>query len=265
VVVAYADVPLMRHYSSTYKFFGAIPSGQLVVRMISSVYNYDYIQDLELKVDGTISVKVYTTGYAQTGPAMPDYPHHYGYPLFQDVSGGNSGQAQTSAVLQYAVCDIVCGHNAAIAAAAVAAAAAATVLEPVAPGVCSAQFHVTLNSLTFVSLHLLLMFSGTVHTQALAWKVDLDIAGTHNSVKLHTIKVRLSQDALCLAACVGCSLVVGDAAVVVAQTYTFSGLQVKHPPYCVSKVAACDMRIFIPVTVELRPVPPCYKAQYRWP
>lgn len=85
----------MRHYSSTYKFFGAIPSGQLVVRMISSVYNYDYIQDLELKVDGTISVKVYTTGYAQTGPAMPDYPHHYGYPLFHDVSGEQSGRLTT--------------------------------------------------------------------------------------------------------------------------------------------------------------------------
>jgi Cu2+-containing amine oxidase len=38
------DIPLLRHYSSTYKFYGAVPGGELVVRMISSVYNYDYIQ-----------------------------------------------------------------------------------------------------------------------------------------------------------------------------------------------------------------------------
>jgi Cu2+-containing amine oxidase len=38
------DVPLLRHYSSTFKFHGAVPGGELVVRMISSVYNYDYIQ-----------------------------------------------------------------------------------------------------------------------------------------------------------------------------------------------------------------------------
>jgi hypothetical protein len=31
--------------------------------------------------------------------------------------------------------------------------------------------------------------AGTMHAQVLAWKVDLDIAGTQNSVKLHTVKV----------------------------------------------------------------------------
>lgn len=39
-------MPLLRHYSSAYKFFGAVPGAQLIVRMISTVYNYDYIQDL---------------------------------------------------------------------------------------------------------------------------------------------------------------------------------------------------------------------------
>jgi Cu2+-containing amine oxidase len=38
-----------------------------------------------------------------------------------------------------------------------------------------------------------LMFniSGTLHTHVLAWKVDLDIAGTSNSVNIHHMKVRL--------------------------------------------------------------------------
>jgi Cu2+-containing amine oxidase len=37
-----------------------------------------------------------------------------------------------------------------------------------------------------------LMFniSGTLHTHVLAWKVDLDIAGTSNSVNIHHMKVR---------------------------------------------------------------------------
>lgn len=44
-------------------------------------------QDLVLGVDGSVNVKVYTTGYTQVGPARPSYPQHYGYPLLHDVSG----------------------------------------------------------------------------------------------------------------------------------------------------------------------------------
>lgn len=81
------DVPLMRHYSSTFKFYGAVPGAELVVRMMSTVYNIDYIHDLELSVGGGINVKVYTSGYVQTGPLRPSYPKHHGYPLFHDVAG----------------------------------------------------------------------------------------------------------------------------------------------------------------------------------
>jgi len=34
------------------------------------------------------------------------------------------------------------------------------------------------------------LHAGTVHTHVLAWKVDLDIAGTHNSLKMLDFKVR---------------------------------------------------------------------------
>jgi Cu2+-containing amine oxidase len=34
--------------------------------------------------------------------------------------------------------------------------------------------------------------SGTLHTHVLAWKVDLDIGGTQNSVNIHHMKVRLT-------------------------------------------------------------------------
>lgn len=60
-----ADMPVLRHYSSAYKYYGAVPGAQLIVRMISTVYNYDYIQDLVLGVDGTLDVKVTTSGYIQ--------------------------------------------------------------------------------------------------------------------------------------------------------------------------------------------------------
>jgi Copper amine oxidase, enzyme domain len=33
--------------------------------------------------------------------------------------------------------------------------------------------------------------SGTLHTHVLAWKVDLDVGGTSNSVNIHTMKVRM--------------------------------------------------------------------------
>jgi Cu2+-containing amine oxidase len=35
--------------------------------------------------------------------------------------------------------------------------------------------------------------SGTLHTHVLAWKVDLDVGGTQNSVSIHHMKVRAEQ------------------------------------------------------------------------
>lgn len=82
-----ADTPVLRHYSSAYSYYGAVAGAQLVVRMISTVYNYDYIQDLHLNIDGTVDVKVVTTGYVQATTFRSFYPRHYGFPLFTNVSG----------------------------------------------------------------------------------------------------------------------------------------------------------------------------------
>jgi hypothetical protein len=39
--------------------------------------------------------------------------------------------------------------------------------------------------------------SGTLHTHVLAWKVDLDIGGTQNSVNIHHMKVSHSSACSC--------------------------------------------------------------------
>jgi Cu2+-containing amine oxidase len=80
-------MPVLRHYSQAYKFYGAVPGAQLIVRMISTVYNYDYIQDLVLGIDGTIDVKVTTSGYIQATAFRSFYPQHYGFPVFTNVTG----------------------------------------------------------------------------------------------------------------------------------------------------------------------------------
>jgi Cu2+-containing amine oxidase len=65
VAVAVADTPALRHYSYNYKFYGAVPGAQLVVRMVSEINNYDYIADLWLSVDGVMDVRVVTSGWVR--------------------------------------------------------------------------------------------------------------------------------------------------------------------------------------------------------
>lgn len=57
-----ADVPVLRHYSYTNKFYGAVKGWQLTIRMVAEVYNYDYIIDTHLYVDGTFETRVQTSG-----------------------------------------------------------------------------------------------------------------------------------------------------------------------------------------------------------
>jgi Cu2+-containing amine oxidase len=54
--------------------------------------------------------------------------------------------------------------------------------------------------------------SGTLHTHVLAWKVDLDVGGTQNSVNIHHMKVRLTAlpepaEASCFCWCSATALV----------------------------------------------------------
>jgi Cu2+-containing amine oxidase len=62
VALLSADTPVLRHYSYSYQFYGAIPGASLVVRMVSEINNYDYIADLILSNDGMLEVKVVTSG-----------------------------------------------------------------------------------------------------------------------------------------------------------------------------------------------------------
>ncbi|KAM5158129.1 diamine oxidase [copper-containing]-like [Mantella aurantiaca] len=62
-------VPLRRHFDSDYaggySFYAGVESHVLVVRTISTVYNYDYIWDFLFYQNGVIEVKVHATGYIQ--------------------------------------------------------------------------------------------------------------------------------------------------------------------------------------------------------
>jgi Cu2+-containing amine oxidase len=57
-----AGLPVIRHYSYSYDFYGAVKSWALVIRAVAEVYNYDYIVDTMLYVDGTLETKVQTSG-----------------------------------------------------------------------------------------------------------------------------------------------------------------------------------------------------------
>lgn len=54
--------------------------------------------------------------------------------------------------------------------------------------------------ITLLCSCLLFLFAGTLHTHVLAWKVDLDIAGTQNSLNMLHFKVRGYLDPGLLAA-----------------------------------------------------------------
>eukprot|EP00879_Flechtneria_rotunda_P010440 GHRR01010916.1.p1 GENE.GHRR01010916.1~~GHRR01010916.1.p1 ORF type:complete len:338 (+),score=115.67 GHRR01010916.1:40-1014(+) len=110
--------PLLRHWADAGggpAYYGALPGSVLVIRAISAVYNYDYIQDLRLHLDGSIEVTVHTTGYVQSAwYSRARHGYKYGYPYWRDNSG-------------------------------------------------------------------------TIHDHSLNWKVDLDVAGASNSVRLDQV------------------------------------------------------------------------------
>jgi hypothetical protein len=57
-----ADTPVLRHFSYANDFYGAQKGWTLTIRVISQVYNYDYIMDTILNVDGTFEKRVVTSG-----------------------------------------------------------------------------------------------------------------------------------------------------------------------------------------------------------
>lgn len=109
------NVAALRHYDYAFKYYGAVKSHMLTVRVASEVYNYDYIADVLFYVDGTLEPRVQTSGYIQAaGGFRPYMRNKFAYPLMWNVSG-------------------------------------------------------------------------SLHTHLIAWKVDMDILGTANSVNMHSI------------------------------------------------------------------------------
>lgn len=63
-------MPLRRHFENDfeggYKFYGGMVSNALVLRSISTPYNYDYIFDYVFYNNGVVEARVGTSGYLQT-------------------------------------------------------------------------------------------------------------------------------------------------------------------------------------------------------
>ena len=63
------ELPLRRHFDNNFdggfNFYGGMPGSALVLRSISTAYNYDYIYDYLFYPNGVVEVRVSTTGYVQ--------------------------------------------------------------------------------------------------------------------------------------------------------------------------------------------------------
>ncbi|XP_041045268.1 amiloride-sensitive amine oxidase [copper-containing] [Carcharodon carcharias] len=83
-------VPLRRHFSSnfqgSFKFYGGLENHVLVIRTISTVYNYDYIWDFIFHQNGVIEVKVHATGYIHSTFFTPE-GENYGTKVYDYVLG----------------------------------------------------------------------------------------------------------------------------------------------------------------------------------
>lgn len=83
-------LPLRRHFDNNfdggYNFYGGMPGIALVLRSISTAYNYDYIYDYLFYPNGVVEARVSTTGYVQaTYWTSNESP--YGNPIHPGVAG----------------------------------------------------------------------------------------------------------------------------------------------------------------------------------
>jgi diamine oxidase len=67
-----AGMPVRRHYDTNggggFNFVTSAPLSYLVVRVMSTVYNYDYIYDFHLHPNGIVEVEMHASGYLQAVP-----------------------------------------------------------------------------------------------------------------------------------------------------------------------------------------------------
>ena len=83
-------LPLRRHFSNNFEggfnVYGGMPGSTLVLRSISTTYNYDYIYDYLFYPNGIVKVRVSTSGYVQaTYWASNEAP--YGNQIHPGVAG----------------------------------------------------------------------------------------------------------------------------------------------------------------------------------
>ena len=83
-------LPLRRHFDNNFdggfNFYGGMPGSALVLRSISTAYNYDYIYDYLFYPNGLVEVRVSMTGYVQaTYWTSNEAP--YGNEIHQGVAG----------------------------------------------------------------------------------------------------------------------------------------------------------------------------------
>ncbi|XP_029189389.2 amiloride-sensitive amine oxidase [copper-containing]-like [Acropora millepora] len=83
-------LPLRRHFDNNfqggYNFYGGMPGSALVLRSISTAYNYDYIYDYLFYPNGVVEARVSTTGYVQATLWTPNEAS-YGNPIHPWVAG----------------------------------------------------------------------------------------------------------------------------------------------------------------------------------
>ena len=84
-------MPLRRHYDNNfmggYRFYGGMADQVLVLRSISTVYNYDYVFDFIFYQNGVIEVKVSASGYI-FGSFYDSNAEPYGYKLYEHFFSG---------------------------------------------------------------------------------------------------------------------------------------------------------------------------------
>ena len=83
-------IPLRRHFDNDfeggYSFYGGMPGSVLILRTITTAYNYDYVFDYVFHPNGVIEVRVSTTGYIHaTHWTNAESP--YGYQIYKGVAG----------------------------------------------------------------------------------------------------------------------------------------------------------------------------------
>ncbi|KAM5255405.1 diamine oxidase [copper-containing] [Ctenodactylus gundi] len=73
-------VPLRRHFDSNFSggfnFYAGLPGQALVLRTVSTVYNYDYIWDFVFHPNGVMEAKVHATGYVHATFYTPEGLRH---------------------------------------------------------------------------------------------------------------------------------------------------------------------------------------------